>query len=71
MQIENDRAQPMRRYLLRHAWIPALTLLAAGCGGSEKPESSAAPPSQAAPTPQQMGSVTISPQYAALSAAQN
>ena len=61
-----------QRGLFLHAGIFSLTLSAAGCGSSAMPmPPAAAPPSQAPPTPQQMGSVSISPQNTALSAGQS
>jgi arylsulfate sulfotransferase len=63
------------RNLFVHTGISCLILSAAGCGSSGMPAPpsappSAPPPSQAPPTPQQMGSVTVSPQNGALSAGQ-
>ncbi len=50
--------------------ILGLILSAAGCGNSAAPTPAAVPPLQAPPTPQQMGSVTISPRNGALSIGQ-
>lgn len=54
--------------------IVCLTVGAAACGSSAAPplivSTTPTTPSQAPPTPQQMGGVTIAPQYAALSSAQ-
>jgi arylsulfate sulfotransferase len=61
----------LQRIFPVNAWIACLILSAAGCGSSVKPTPESAPPSsQAPPTPQQMGSVTIHPQNGALSARQ-
>ena len=61
--------------LFLYTGILCLILSTTGCGNSVMPaptsaSTSAPPPSQAPPTPQQMGSVTISPQNGALSAGQ-
>jgi len=60
-----------RRYLFLYTGISCLILSAAGCGSSAMPAPpSTPPPSGAPPTPQQSGSVTISPAYGALSTGQ-
>jgi arylsulfate sulfotransferase len=61
----------LQRHLLRCTGITCLILSAAGCGSSVMPTPSGAPsPPRAPPAPQQMGTVTISPQNGALSTGQ-
>ena len=66
---QSSSARPADRIL----WFLLLSLSLAGCGGGSAPivqPPSPSSPTQAPPTPQQAGSVTISPQNAALGAGQ-